>query len=779
MASNMRLKQLLGELKEQKDRAAEQALAPSGENELTLAELNRKVETSLMRVLEERFNDEAFTAAISEQSALSSTDKVRVEFEGDEAFWSLRDNYTFEMLLHDAARYWDISPSDGVLNDERGAIWPNDAYVALELQRHSSACIQLKLKPLANRLEEESELFGADDEEERAGDDELDMYDFMRTAEAAEDTLLIAQLKGLPSELTNVKKLKREMYYFIAFVVLFIYVLYSRRTVRDAYQLQQSISTVFTEENFGAYNEKVFLDIATPEEMFEWMYGPLLDGLYPLTLYNGLPVPDELKGYVMIYNKVIGKIRLRQLRVREGEGCALLATTGVTDSSRTDLYVDSCYPSYSFDARSNASYGPAYLQVPGTGFTYSSAEENKLSDDIMGEVATYDGSGFVRDLDNRNRTAYLQALGELRSNLWVDRQTRAVIVSLNLYNGNYNYYCVSQYLLEYSAGGTIIPSATNNVISRDIFTSEYFQYPDLVSKAIPEAITYACALLFLGGFLRRLYRARRVTGTFRVVLRDMWSLLDIIFISVLLVTIGLRLNYYAMEERQNFDPFLEDYQEMSKIASAYSLTFVLESSTVFICVVKSLKFFSLQKDLKLLQMTLGQAVKDLLVFVAMTVILFVGFVVMGLNIFGMQAPSYSTIVNTLGTLFLILLGEFDYAEMNAVSRLWAIIFFIIFVLFMFFVVLNIFLAILNDAYTVVHTQHIWEELERRKPSSLLEKFEIRRNMWRERRNMARINKLKHEKAKEEKRKKEEQKHKDKEEKRKNPSQSMKRLRFAS
>jgi len=128
-----------------------------------------------------------------------------------------------------------------------------------------------------------------------------------------------------------------------------------------------------------------------------------------------------------------------------------------------------------------------------------------------------------------------------------------------------------------------------------------------------------------------------------------------------------------MPERRDFDPFRDDYQEMSNIAASYALIFITESATVFICVVKSLKFFALQKDLMLLQMTLGQAFKDLLVFVAMTIILFVGFVVMGLNIFGMQAPSYNTILNTLGTLFLILLGEFDYAEMNAVSRIWAII----------------------------------------------------------------------------------------------------------
>eukprot|EP00966_Prymnesium_polylepis_P071811 1667958-Prymnesium_polylepis.1 len=117
MASNVRLKQLLGELKSQKERAAEQALVVGADGTMTLTELSRKVESSLMRVLEERFNDEAFTAAISEQSALSTTDKVRVEFEGDEAFWALQDNYTFEMLLVDAARYWDVSPHDAVLND--------------------------------------------------------------------------------------------------------------------------------------------------------------------------------------------------------------------------------------------------------------------------------------------------------------------------------------------------------------------------------------------------------------------------------------------------------------------------------------------------------------------------------------------------------------------------------------------------------------------------------------------------------------------------------------
>ena len=66
---------------------------------------------------------------------------------------------------------------------------------------------------------------------------------------------------------------------------------------------------------------------------------------------------------------------------------------------------------------------------------------------------------------------------------------------------------------------------------------------------------------------------------------------------------------------------------------------------------------------------------------------------------------------------------------------------------MFFVVLNIFLAILNDAYTVVKTNAVWEQLDKRKPLTLREKFEVRKAMWRERKNLKFVKKLKREKVK--------------------------------
>ena len=66
------------------------------------------------------------------------------------------------------------------------------------------------------------------------------------------------------------------------------------------------------------------------------------------------------------------------------------------------------------------------MQVkPSGGFAYSSAAENNLNVPLTGEVATYDGSGFVRDLSGTNRTAFIESIGLLKSNLWVDKQVEA------------------------------------------------------------------------------------------------------------------------------------------------------------------------------------------------------------------------------------------------------------------------------------------------------------------------------------------------------------------
>ena len=74
-----------------------------------------------------------------------------------------------------------------------------------------------------------------------------------------------------------------------------------------------------------------------------------------------------------------------------------------------------------------------------------------------GKFSTYDGSGFVYDLTNLTTGNLVDAFTYLQDNIWLDRQTRCLFLSLVTYNANYNLYAVMNFRIELSLAGTISP----------------------------------------------------------------------------------------------------------------------------------------------------------------------------------------------------------------------------------------------------------------------------------------------------------------------------------
>ena len=166
--------------------------------------------------------------------------------------------------------------------------------------------------------------------------------------------------------------------------------------------------------------------------------------------------------------------------------------------------------------------GHLWSQELGSGFVFSTAVDNKLADTAFTSGATgtmYDGSGFVLDLDGANRTAYLETLDSLKSNKWVDRQTRAILITLNLYNGNYDYLCRSTFALEFTPGGSVVTSIVQNVLTTDMYTPEYWSGSKLMTS-IPEMLLYFVIFCYLVHFAVKLGRTKKVTGKFSNHFRD-------------------------------------------------------------------------------------------------------------------------------------------------------------------------------------------------------------------------------------------------------------------
>lgn len=90
-------------------------------------------------------------------------------------------------------------------------------------------------------------------------------------------------------------------------------------------------------------------------------------------------------------------------------------------------------------------------------------------------------------------------------------------------------------------------------------------------------------------------------------------------------------------------------------------------------------------------------------------IIFTAFVQLGYLLFGTQIFDYSSFYNSIFALIRTILGDFDYPSLESANSFFGPVYFLSFVFFVFFVLLNMFLAILSDSFGEVKA-----ELARRK-----------------------------------------------------------------
>ena len=92
---------------------------------------------------------------------------------------------------------------------------------------------------------------------------------------------------------------------------------------------------------------------------------------------------------------------------------------------------------------------------------------------------------------------------------------------------------------------------------------------------------------------------------------------------------------------------------------------------------------------------------DVAGFAVMFFIVFFAFAQLGYMIFGSQVKDYSSFSDAIFTLLRTILGDFDFYALEKANRVLGPVFFLCYVFFVFFVLLNMFLAIINDTYSEV------------------------------------------------------------------------------
>ena len=530
------------------------------------------------------------------------------------------------------------------------------------------------------------------------------------------------------------RKLSRDLIMHILFFVLLLVSVRGKRDIPAAYRFYQAMETAFIDEEFGDYNEKVFLDVATYEEIWDWTDGVLMSALFESDV--------DGKGNIFMYNRLVGGLRMRQARVRN-DSCVLAPSIQRVrvigpDKSAPEAYVfapklteledygaGACFSNYSPQTKETNDYGPCTakgreglrglegyekynVSCAGSGFEWWSGERTR-SGDLPGRAGSYDASGYVREVLPREGEFVLQredleeAISELRRFLWFDEHTRMAVISFALYNGNYNLYSAVRFIFEVTPGGAIVPSYSMRVLKLDLydnvrdFNQAFDNYLVIVDIAL-YTLVFRLLILELISWARIRWRY----GTSAPYLSNIWNVMELVNITPFFVSAAVRISFSSADQRYMFNMFVSRYQELGVVAEMYITTFQLDSISVLISVLKLFKYFRMSDALNMLWLVLSRAARDIGFFFLVLGLFLVAFSMTAEQMFGESMEIFSTTFLSVSALAQMLLGVVDvYEDMVASDIIKGFAFFIGYICMMFLILLNIFLAILNDAYAKV------------------------------------------------------------------------------
>ncbi|XP_076459205.1 polycystin-2-like isoform X1 [Babylonia areolata] len=474
-----------------------------------------------------------------------------------------------------------------------------------------------------------------------------------------------------------VKTTLRELIIYIVFLIVICIITFVM-TSTTMYYYTKVMSDLFL-DNADSETGGTFRTMTSVEDFWIYAKGPLMDGLYWEKWYNNDTLKADEMGYIYYENKLLGVPRIRQLRVHSN-------SCHVHDDFEN--YISQCFDSYSQSIEDSKPFGP---QDPGyTAWTYQS--ESQLDGSThWGLLTTYSGGGYVQNLES-NKTSSLEIINYLYNNLWIQRGTRAIFIDFTVYNANINLFCVVRLLVEMPATGGAIPSWTFRTVKliRYVTISDYF--------------VLACEAIFCVFILYYMVEEILEIKKHRLsYFKSFWNVLDVLVIIISIVCIAFNI-FRTLEVGDKLDSLLKDpttfsdFESLSYWETRFSNAIAIAT---FMAWIKIFKYISFNKTMTQLSSTLGRCAKDLAGFFIMFIIIFLAFTQLGYLLFGSQVKDFSTFQNAFFTLFRIILGDFNFHQLEEANRVLGPIFFILFVFFVFFVLINMFLAIINDTYSEV------------------------------------------------------------------------------
>ncbi|XP_078480345.1 LOW QUALITY PROTEIN: polycystin-1-like protein 2, partial [Lampetra planeri] len=465
----------------------------------------------------------------------------------------------------------------------------------------------------------------------------------------------------------------REILAYMGFMWMLLLVAYGQRDP-NAYFLTQHIRQSFS---------KGVSDSMSIQDVFHWANTTLLSSLF-----------GEYPGFITDGNSnLVGSARLRQVRV-QSNSCHV--------SHSMQPSVKDCHAPYSWELEDMGSYGPAWslpvadntshtLQSP---WKYQSQRKLRASP-IWGSVVLYRGGGFALDLgpDLQNSSRSLQYLYD---NRWLDVYTQAVFVEFTVYNANVNLFCIVTLMLETTATGAF--QFRSELQSVRLYQSTGGLHIFVMAS---EAIYFLFIIYYM------FVQAKLVKQQRWMYFRSKWNLLElfIIILSWSALSLFIRRTLLGKRDMEYYQNNKDQYASFHETARADAVLGYLIAFLVLLATVKLWHLLRLNPKLHMITATLQRAWADISGFLVVMTIMFLAYSIASNLMYGWKLYSYRTLLDAAQTMVSLQLGIFNYEEVLNYNPVLGAFLIGSCIVFMTFVVLNLFISVILVAFSQEQIHH--------------------------------------------------------------------------
>ncbi|XP_051487608.1 polycystic kidney disease 2-like 2 protein isoform X1 [Apus apus] len=447
----------------------------------------------------------------------------------------------------------------------------------------------------------------------------------------------------------------------------------------DMYYLNKVMAHVFLEPS-SEDDRSGFRRIGSKDDFWKFAEGALLDGLYWDKWYNNRTLTLQGNNSQIYYeNLLLGAARIRQLKVQNNT-CSIYPYF--------HSFLRDCYSEYSYRVEDRSDFGLKSTSE----WKYTSG--SSLSLWYWGSMGWYSSGGYMFTLP-KSKQESRQKLVFLRQNNWLTRGTRVVFIDFSTYNANINLFCIIRLVVEFPAtGGALTSSHFYSVkLLRYVTYKDYF----LASCEI----AFCCFIIIF-----MIKEAIKMAKLKKEYFKNAWNWLELLLLVVSILAIAFNINR-TVQVSLLMQELLSDayvYPDFYFLAFWQVLYNNMIAINVFFAWIKVFKYINLNKTTSQMSSTLSHCAKDIIGFSIMFFLVFFAYAQLGYLLFGSQVEEFSTFQNSIFTQFRMVLGDFNFATIEAVNRILGPLYFITFVFFVFFILLSMFLAIINNAYSEVKAE---------------------------------------------------------------------------